>query len=102
MADICITAQDDLPGPDGDEPYVLFVNQTEYGNARYRFAGLRLPAHQRAFGPARPQEVHGPAVQAGGQAPCRCRRAGSRTSRCYSVFAYFGLCQDVYARSLTN
>jgi hypothetical protein len=55
MADICITIQDDLPGPDGDEPYVLFVNQTEYGNARYRFAGLRLPAHQRALGPARPQ-----------------------------------------------
>ncbi|WP_198537949.1 hypothetical protein [Vulcanococcus limneticus] len=27
-----ITTQDDLPGPDGDEPYVLFVNQTEYGN----------------------------------------------------------------------
>jgi hypothetical protein len=33
MADIRITTQDDLPGPDGDEPYVLFVNQTEYGNA---------------------------------------------------------------------
>jgi hypothetical protein len=30
---------------------VLFVNQTEYGNARYRFAGLRLPAHQRALRP---------------------------------------------------
>ena len=30
-----ITTQDDLPGPDGDEPYVLFVNQTEYGNARF-------------------------------------------------------------------
>ena len=39
-----LNAQDDLPGPDGDEPYVLFVNQTEYGNARYRYAGLRLPA----------------------------------------------------------
>ena len=35
MADIRITTQDDLPGPDGDEPYVLFVNQTEYGNARF-------------------------------------------------------------------
>lgn len=35
-----ITTQDDLPGPDGDEPYTLFVNQTEYGNARYRFADL--------------------------------------------------------------
>ena len=30
-----ITTQDELPGPDGDEPYVLFVNQTEYGNARF-------------------------------------------------------------------
>jgi hypothetical protein len=35
MVDIRITTQDDLPGPDGDEPYVLFVNQTEYGNARF-------------------------------------------------------------------
>ena len=35
MAGITITTQDDLPGPDGDEPYVLFVNQTEYGNARF-------------------------------------------------------------------
>jgi hypothetical protein len=35
MADIRITTQDDLPGPDGDEPYTLFVNQTEYGNARF-------------------------------------------------------------------
>ena len=52
MSQFHITTQDDLPGPDGDEPYVLFVNQTEYGNARYRFAGLRLPAHQRALGPA--------------------------------------------------
>ena len=24
-----------MPGPDGDAPYVLFVNQTEYGNARF-------------------------------------------------------------------
>jgi hypothetical protein len=30
-----------------DEPYVLFVNQPEYGNARYRYAGLRLPAALR-------------------------------------------------------
>ncbi len=30
-----ITTQDDLPGPDWDEPYTLFVNQTEYGNARF-------------------------------------------------------------------
>ena len=30
-----ITTQDDLPGPDGDEPYVLFVNETEYGNGRF-------------------------------------------------------------------
>ena len=35
MADLRITTQDDLPGPDGDEPYTLFVNQTEYGNARF-------------------------------------------------------------------
>ncbi len=35
MADIRITTQDDLPGPDGDEPYTLFVNQTEYSNARF-------------------------------------------------------------------
>jgi len=35
MAGITITTQDDLPGPDGDEPYVLFLNQTEYGNARF-------------------------------------------------------------------
>ena len=30
-----ITTQDDLPGPDGNEPYVLFVNETEYGNRRF-------------------------------------------------------------------
>jgi len=35
MAGFTITTQDDLPGPDGDEPYVLFLNQTEYGNARF-------------------------------------------------------------------
>jgi hypothetical protein len=35
MAGITITTQDDLPGPDGDQPYTLFVNQTEYGNARF-------------------------------------------------------------------
>jgi hypothetical protein len=29
MADILITTQDVLPGPDGDEPYTLFVNQTD-------------------------------------------------------------------------
>jgi hypothetical protein len=40
-----ITTQDDLPGPDGDEPYVLFVNETEYGNRRFR----------RRQGPARRQ-----------------------------------------------
>ena len=31
MAGIMITSQNDLPGPDGDEPYALFVNQTEDG-----------------------------------------------------------------------
>ncbi len=36
---------------------MLFVNQTEYGNARYRYAGPRLPGHQRALGPAGPQKV---------------------------------------------
>jgi hypothetical protein len=35
MAGITITTQNDLPGPDGDEPYVLFVNQTEYANGRF-------------------------------------------------------------------
>ena len=35
MAGITITTQNDLPGPDGDEPYVLFLNQTEYGNRRF-------------------------------------------------------------------
>jgi hypothetical protein len=35
MSQFHITKQDDLPGPDGDEPYVLFVNQTENGNARF-------------------------------------------------------------------
>jgi hypothetical protein len=34
MADLVITTQDDLGGSDGDEPYVLLVNQTECGNAR--------------------------------------------------------------------
>ena len=35
MSQFHITTQDDLPGPDGDEPYVLFVNETEYGNRRF-------------------------------------------------------------------
>ena len=35
MAGFTITTQDSLLGPDGDEPYVLFVNQTEYGNGRF-------------------------------------------------------------------
>ena len=35
MPGIMITTQDDLPGADGDQPYTLFVNQTEYGNARF-------------------------------------------------------------------
>ena len=30
-----ITTQDDLAGPDWDEPYVLFVNETDYGNCRF-------------------------------------------------------------------
>ena len=78
MAGITITTQDDLPGADGDQPYTLFVNQTEYGNARYRFAGLRLPGHQRPFSPARPQEVHRPALQSRRQAAHRCERLWGR------------------------
>ncbi|MCP9861390.1 MULTISPECIES: hypothetical protein [unclassified Cyanobium] len=35
MPGIHIATQDDLPGPDGDEPYVMFVNQTAYGNERF-------------------------------------------------------------------
>lgn len=35
MAGFTITTQDSLLGPEGDEPYVLFVNQTEYGNGRF-------------------------------------------------------------------
>lgn len=31
MADLIITSQDELPGPDGDAPYMLFVNKTNYG-----------------------------------------------------------------------
>jgi hypothetical protein len=35
MADLIITSQDELPGPDSESPYVLFVNETEYGNTRF-------------------------------------------------------------------
>lgn len=35
MADITITTQDDLPGPEGDGTYVMFVYQTEYGIGRF-------------------------------------------------------------------
>jgi hypothetical protein len=35
MPDFTITTQDSLLGPDGDEPYVLFVNETDYGNRRF-------------------------------------------------------------------
>jgi hypothetical protein len=35
MADITITTQDELPGPEGDGPYVMFVNQTQYGIGRF-------------------------------------------------------------------
>ena len=77
MAGITITTQDDLPGPDGDEPFVLFVNQTEYGNGRYRFAGLRLPAHQRPLRRAGAQEVQRPALPAGAQAPPGTRGRGA-------------------------
>ena len=35
IADLTITTQDELPGPEGDGPYVMFVNQTEYGIGRF-------------------------------------------------------------------
>jgi hypothetical protein len=35
VADLIITTQDELPGPDGEAPYVLFVNETDYGNTRF-------------------------------------------------------------------
>ena len=35
MADLTITTQDDLPGPGDDRPYVMFVNQTEYGIGKF-------------------------------------------------------------------
>jgi hypothetical protein len=35
MADLTITTQDELPGPEGDGTYVMFVNQTEYGIGRF-------------------------------------------------------------------
>ncbi len=35
MADLIITTQDELPGPDDEAPYVLFVNEIEYGNTRF-------------------------------------------------------------------
>jgi len=35
MADLLITTQDNLPGPDGEAAYVLFVNETTYGNSRF-------------------------------------------------------------------
>ncbi len=35
MAGLTITTQDDLPGPGDNRPYVMFVNQTEYGIGRF-------------------------------------------------------------------
>ena len=35
MADLTITTQDDLQGPADDRPYVMFVNQTEYGIGKF-------------------------------------------------------------------
>ena len=35
MADLLITTQDELPGPDGEAPYLLFVDETNYGNTRF-------------------------------------------------------------------
>ena len=68
MADLIITTQDELPGPDGEDPYVLFVNETEYGNTRFlrtnvlsarpdlkKFTSIRfrqdLKRHPDALGP---------------------------------------------------
>lgn len=63
-----ITTQDDLPGPDGDAPYTLFLNETTYGNTRFlrtnvlsarpdlkRYSSIRfqqdLKRHPDALGP---------------------------------------------------
>jgi hypothetical protein len=35
IADLIITSQDELPGPDGEAPHVLFVNETNDGNTRF-------------------------------------------------------------------
>jgi len=35
MADLTITTQDYLPGPESDGPYVMFVNQTKYGIGKF-------------------------------------------------------------------
>ncbi len=35
VTDLIITSQDELPGPDDESPYVLFVNETDYGNTRF-------------------------------------------------------------------
>ncbi|MFN7677387.1 MAG: hypothetical protein ACK5QW_02180 [Cyanobacteriota bacterium] len=68
MADLNITTQDQLLGPDGDTPYVLFVNETEYGTTRFlrtnvlsarpdlkKYTSLRfrqdIKRHQDALGP---------------------------------------------------
>jgi len=36
MADLLITTQDSLPGPDGEAPYVLFVDATPMASALAR------------------------------------------------------------------
>jgi hypothetical protein len=68
MADLIITTQDELPGPDGEAPCVLFVNKTNDGNTRFlrtnvlsarpdlkKFTSLRfqqgLKQHPDAMGP---------------------------------------------------
>ncbi len=35
MADLILTSQGELPGPDGEAPHVLFVNETDYGKTRF-------------------------------------------------------------------
>ena len=40
ISGIHIATNDELSGPDGDEPYVLVVNQTEYGNTSFRRANI--------------------------------------------------------------
>jgi hypothetical protein len=57
MAGFTITTQDSLLAHEGDEPYILLVNQTDYDNCHHRFGGLLLPAHLRVLRPVGPYLV---------------------------------------------